>query len=312
MNTTSVTTQVNSIKSRPNLLLWYTADEPDGTSDPLSAPSTAYDLIHSLDGGGYHPISLVLNCADYEFTSYAAGADILMQDAYMIGNNATWSTVWGTECTDDFGDCGCDDCEGVFEDISRRVDSFKERMSIMGWERTKVVWTVPQAFGEETCVSNCISFSMVRVVLKTSIIFILRYWPREPTGKEWLIQSILGVNHGALGIVPWDDPTPADIKASASSLAKALPALTPFLFSPNATFANITTKRVDVGLWTVSGQTLLLAANMNGAVSTLDLSVLPGEAAGKTVSGQVFDGGAKADGGGLSFEALGSGAFILK
>ncbi|KAE9398660.1 hypothetical protein BT96DRAFT_940044 [Gymnopus androsaceus JB14] len=34
MNDTSVTEQVNQIKSRPNLLLWYSADEPDGTSDP--------------------------------------------------------------------------------------------------------------------------------------------------------------------------------------------------------------------------------------------------------------------------------------
>ncbi|EGN94785.1 hypothetical protein SERLA73DRAFT_62021 [Serpula lacrymans var. lacrymans S7.3] len=60
MNLTSVTEQVNSIKNRPNLLLWYTADEPDGTSDPLNATSNAYDLIYSLDG--YHPVSLVLNC----------------------------------------------------------------------------------------------------------------------------------------------------------------------------------------------------------------------------------------------------------
>jgi hypothetical protein len=50
MNSTSVTEQVNSIKSRPNLLLWYTGDEPDGTSDPLDATTTAYDLITSLDG----------------------------------------------------------------------------------------------------------------------------------------------------------------------------------------------------------------------------------------------------------------------
>ncbi|KAI9459375.1 hypothetical protein HD554DRAFT_1621306 [Boletus coccyginus] len=31
-NSTAVTEQVNIIKSRPNLLLWYTADEPDGQS----------------------------------------------------------------------------------------------------------------------------------------------------------------------------------------------------------------------------------------------------------------------------------------
>jgi hypothetical protein len=80
MNATSVTEQVNRIKSRPKLLLWYTADKPDGTSDPLNATTTAYDLICSLDG--YHPVSLVLNCQDYQFTAYAAGTDIVMQDTY--------------------------------------------------------------------------------------------------------------------------------------------------------------------------------------------------------------------------------------
>jgi len=37
---------------------------------------------------------------------YASGADIVMQDAYPVGINATWSIVWDTPCTVDFGDCG--------------------------------------------------------------------------------------------------------------------------------------------------------------------------------------------------------------
>ena len=73
MNATAVTEQVNMIKSRPNLLTWYTADEPDGTSDPLNATFLASRLVQSLDGGdgkggaGYHPVSLVLNCENYFF-----------------------------------------------------------------------------------------------------------------------------------------------------------------------------------------------------------------------------------------------------
>jgi hypothetical protein len=145
MNTDAVTQQVTLVKDRPNLLLWYTSDEPDGTSDPLNATRAAYDLIYALDG--YHPVSLVLNCQDYEFASYASGADILLQDAYMIGNNVTHSTVWNTPCTPDFGCCGCDNCRGQFEDIGDRIDTFKERMHVLGWERTKAVWSVPQAFG---------------------------------------------------------------------------------------------------------------------------------------------------------------------
>ena len=88
-NATAVTEEVNRIKNSPALLLWYTGDEPDGTSDPLNATTITYDLINSLDG--YHPVSLVLNCRNYYWPEYSAGGDIIMQDTYPIGINATWS-----------------------------------------------------------------------------------------------------------------------------------------------------------------------------------------------------------------------------
>lgn len=46
----------------------------------------------------------------------------------------------------------CDNCKGSFEDISTRMDEFRDRNFINGWERTKAVWTVPQGFGNETFV----------------------------------------------------------------------------------------------------------------------------------------------------------------
>jgi len=92
MNDTAVTEQVNMVKNSPALLLWYTGDEPDGTSDPLNATTHAYDLIYELDG--YHPVSLCLNCYDYYWSDYSAGADIVLQDTYMISNNNTWSVEW--------------------------------------------------------------------------------------------------------------------------------------------------------------------------------------------------------------------------
>lgn len=52
-----------------------------------------------------------------------------------------------TPCTVDYGCCGCDDCKGVFEDISDRMDLFAYRLWVNGWDRTKAVWTVPQGFG---------------------------------------------------------------------------------------------------------------------------------------------------------------------
>ncbi|KAE9399062.1 hypothetical protein BT96DRAFT_939723 [Gymnopus androsaceus JB14] len=135
MNDTSVTEQVNQIKSRPNLLLWYSADEPGGTSDPLNATSLAQSLITSLDGSdgnggaGYHPVSLMLNCENFFWSEYASGADVLLQDTYMIGNNVTFLNQWFTPCTVDFGDCGCDNCQGVNGVGSFTVGSVSEHES---------------------------------------------------------------------------------------------------------------------------------------------------------------------------------------
>lgn len=70
-----------------------------------------------------------------------------MQDTYPIGTNMSFSVEWHTPCTPDFGDCGCDNCIGEFEDISARMDEFAQRLHILGEERTKTVWAVPQAFG---------------------------------------------------------------------------------------------------------------------------------------------------------------------
>jgi hypothetical protein len=66
---------------------------------------------------------------------------------HMIGSN-TWSNEWNTP---DFGDFGCDNCKSEFEDISARMDSF-ERLDVLEWDRTKAVWTVPQASGNESWV----------------------------------------------------------------------------------------------------------------------------------------------------------------
>ncbi|KAK0216327.1 hypothetical protein IW262DRAFT_1399608 [Armillaria fumosa] len=293
MNSTSVTEQVNRIKSRSNLLLWYTADEPDGTSDPLNATLLSSNLITSLDGGdgrggsGYHPVSLVLNCENYEFTAYASGADIVMQDTYMIGNNVTFSSEWGTPCTTDYGDCGCDNCKGSFQDISTREDEFRERIFINGWELNKVVWAVPQAFGNES------------------------YWKRFPTGKEFIVQSIVGINHGALGVVSWDDPTPADIKASASALALSLPKITPFILNPKAKFQQVTTSDfIDVGMWTVGQETLVLATNLDYEEKVLFLAQV---GIAENVAEQVFDSGAQVYVGEFSVTLgpVGSAGFIV-
>ncbi|KAL8650229.1 MAG: hypothetical protein Q9210_003942 [Variospora velana] len=112
-----VRTQVERYKRKKNMLLWYTADEPgeifipyshekktfpfrltsssflaDGHEDPLDAPSKAYAFIKSLDP--YHPISLCLNCQNYHFQEYSAGADIILADVYPIGTNTEYSNKY--------------------------------------------------------------------------------------------------------------------------------------------------------------------------------------------------------------------------
>ncbi|RPD63424.1 hypothetical protein L227DRAFT_561556 [Lentinus tigrinus ALCF2SS1-6] len=285
MNNTAVTEEVNRVKNSPALLLWYTGDEPDGTSDPLNATTTAYDLIYSLDG--YHPVSLVLNCENYYWTEYTAGTDIVMQDTYPIAINATFSTVWGTPCTPDYGDCGCDNCKGELDDISTRMDEFAERRFIDGWERTKAIWTVPQGFGGDS------------------------YWNREPTGKEFVVQSVLGINHGGLGVVSWNAPTTDDITASASALAQSLATMKDFILNPAATFTHVVTAGVDVGLWTVGAKTLVLATNMNYSEAKFDLS--SAGLAAKALFGvkQVLDSGARIEGHVVTLENVGTGGFIV-
>ncbi|KAH9060638.1 hypothetical protein EDB87DRAFT_570307 [Lactarius vividus] len=296
MNSTSVMEQVISLRNRTNLLLYYTADEPDGSEDPLAAPATAAALINSLDP--YRPSSLVLNCQDYFFSDYAAGTPILMQDTYPIGINATYSVRWHTPCTPIQGDCGCDNCVGDFEDIRNRMDDFATRLEVLGWERSKSVWTVPQGFGST------------------------EYWSRTPTGAEFLVEMIVAVNAGARGSVSWSDPTTTDIKAAASAFASALPELTPFLLSSSLSqppvhfFRVITSNRLDIGVWaSARGATLVVAANLNYFAVDITFDELLSAPEFKRLAignpRMVLDGGARINGTQITFGSVQSGAWIF-
>ena len=71
---------VDKYKSLPNLLIWETAHEPDGNSDPFNGTQNSYELIYQMDG--YHPVSIVLNCENYYFSPYVVGADIVLEVRY--------------------------------------------------------------------------------------------------------------------------------------------------------------------------------------------------------------------------------------
>lgn len=81
--------------------------------------------------------------------------------------------------------------------------------------------------------------------------------------------------HNVLGIIPWLDPTPPDIKMAASSLAKSLPVIKEFLFSHGANFSHFNSNRIDISLWTVDSETLILATNLNPYKILLPLSQAP-------------------------------------
>ncbi|KAI4088776.1 MAG: hypothetical protein LQ348_004109 [Seirophora lacunosa] len=185
-----VRTQVERYKRRGNMLLWYTADEPDGHEDPPDAPSKAYAYIKSLDP--YHPISLCLNCQNYHFQEYSAGADIILADVYPIGINTEYSNKYHTPCNTTYGDCGCDNCHTsplspALSNMPSRLDLWSRFQTQLGLP-PKPLWSVPQAFTAQD------------------------FWTRTPTGPEVVAQALLAVNHGATGILMWLYPTSADIE----------------------------------------------------------------------------------------------------
>ncbi|KAL4065515.1 hypothetical protein V8B97DRAFT_1875292 [Scleroderma yunnanense] len=240
-NLTAVAAQVNAYKSLPNLLQWETAHEPDGNSDPFNASKATYDLIYQMDG--YHPISIVLNCQDYNFSPYIEGADIVLEDAYPIGINATYSPVWNTPCTPDFGHCGCDNCKGGLIDIRSRIQTFKNRLDILGYDRSKAVWTTPQAFGSGA------------------------YWNTTPTGQQWAAIDLISFNHGAMGSMSFQYPTTTGnvttIEGTATNFTGIVAEnIQPFLINPEATYANYYYQGVDAGLWYNGTTYLLLVSNM--------------------------------------------------
>lgn len=210
-NLTSVSAQVPLVKDHPSLLTYYTADEPDGWGYPFASTTDAYDLLAREDR--YHPTALVLNCQDYYFAEYAAGADIIMEDAYPVGINATYSTKWATPVNRTYGDCGCDNCEGSFNllNVPARVDDFRKYAAWIGGASSsavaatrKPVWAVPQAFsGEE-------------------------YWSRDPTAEETWAMDLLAFNHGAKGRLAWIYP-PSDVLGNATSLLARVVTVSPVM-----------------------------------------------------------------------------------
>ncbi|GKT48258.1 uncharacterized protein ColSpa_08439 [Colletotrichum spaethianum] len=240
-NLTNMVDQVTRLRTHPSILLWYQSDEADGKANPANSTGIAYEQIKAIDP--YHPVSLALNCWDFHYAEYAAGADIVMSDVYPVAINATFSTVYGTECNATYGCCGCDDCEGKFEDIAVRLDEFYRRDEILGWQKTQ--WFAPQAFGNET------------------------FWARYPTADEEAVMTVLSVNHGAKGIVMWNYPATDELETLTSKLSGLFTHKTAvdFLLGTERTQDLVVegAKRVDAAAWVDDNkrQALISVVNLN-------------------------------------------------
>ena len=104
-----------------------------------------------------------------------------MLDPYPYAMNAAFSNIYATKVDVNFGDSGCDDCDGSSYDISSRIESTRDRARLKGQWRTKPAWIVPQSFDGTA-----------------------EFWLRIPTGGENLINNLLAWNHGGQGSVAWN------------------------------------------------------------------------------------------------------------
>lgn len=153
-----------------------------------------------------------------------------------------------------------------------------------------------------------------------------------------MLQSILAINHGALGqsslslftlhasserilgVVSWSDPTSDDIKAVSSKFALALPQITPYILSSDSkrTYRNVVTNRVDVGIWSGIedlGETtvLMLATNMNYEELVISWEELGLDVSDTSKVRLVYEGNARLsdDGSGIVLGEVGSTAVII-
>ncbi|KAL8759438.1 MAG: hypothetical protein Q9199_000743 [Rusavskia elegans] len=242
-NTGYVRSQVERYKTRRNMLLYYTADEPDGHEDDPDAPSKSYAFIKSLDP--YHPISLCLNCQNYYFQKYSAGTDIILADVYPIGTNTSHSTKYQTPCNDTYGDCGCDNC--ITNPTSPALANIPSRLKLWSSFRAqlglphKPIWSVPQAFTQQD------------------------FWTRTPSPQEIVAMILLSLNHGAKGVVMWLFPTAGEIVGVASKFSKIVLAregLGAFVSVAQAMAVPVSgAESVDAAMWRVGNRMMVTAVH---------------------------------------------------
>lgn len=241
------------------------ASRPDGWQDPFEDTVAAHELIRSIDP--YHPVGVTLNCKDYYFYEYTRGADFIMEDAYPIGINSTYSK-WGTVVNSTYGDCGCDGCQGNVQDVPDRLDGLGRYEQWLGlYPKTKA--HNPQAFHGQD------------------------YWLRDPTADEAVAMNALAFNHGAKSIIAWLWAPPTDalarIHGEYASVVAAAP-VKDFIVGEKAQMVEVEGwENLDVALWR-SGSEMLLCV-VNGGYVSINETVritLPDSVSAVSVVGNVW------------------------
>ncbi|CAG8948700.1 hypothetical protein HYFRA_00001821 [Hymenoscyphus fraxineus] len=256
-NSTRIEEQVALWKDRESLLMWYTADEPDGWAYPLNSTLTAFTHLQTLDP--YHPVSLVLNCQNYHYIPYSSGAQIILTDPYPISINATYSLQFNTPCNETYGDCGCDNCLGSISDVPTRITTLQTYESNLPNSGRKPLWAILQAFGNQS------------------------YWPGYPTSEEVAAMAILSLNAGVKGLGYWIYPSSPSINSLTGKLGRVLDSpevRDRFLFGPPPVKVAATGNGsgeldvdVDVGAWIRGDKVLLGIVNAGAAMERLEISL---------------------------------------
>jgi hypothetical protein len=165
-----------------------------------------------------------------------------MADVYPIGINSTFSK-WGTACNATHGDCGCDNCQGIVQDVPNRLDNLAEYETWLGRFPPKPKVFSPQSFHGQD------------------------YWFRDPTPDESFVMAALALNHGAQSIISWVYPTSDLLARTHGALSKVItrsPIVDFLVGGARPVKIDVRapgTQVVDAAYWMVEGKMLVCVVN---------------------------------------------------
>jgi hypothetical protein len=134
--------EIEAVRDHPALLSWYIADEP--SLEWVENLTKVHNLVKELDP--YHPTTIVFYQGAEHARQFTNAMDIVMVDPYPIPSRPV-------------------------TDVSGAADSINA-----AFDRGKMLWMVPQAFGGN------------------------EWWQREPTAREQRVMTYLALIHGARAV----------------------------------------------------------------------------------------------------------------